>query len=75
MRFGSWGGVLLATTLLAGASYAAAGPRRDLVEISRGQDSRGVTYVVSVDLASRKKVAEGIAVTEYQTLGRVHVDG
>ena len=74
MRVRGLGAMLLAATFLAGASHAA-GPRRDLVEISRGQDYRGVTYVVSVDRASRKKVAEGIAITQYQTLERVHVDG
>lgn len=74
MKFAPLTTMVLAATLAAGASNAAP-PKRDLVEISRGQDYRGVTYVVSIDRASRKKVPEGISVIQYDVPQKAMEDG
>jgi len=69
----------LLTVAVLGAALAAGGasgaPKRNLVEIDRGQDYRGVTYVVSIDRASRKKVPEGISVIEYNVPEKAREDG
>lgn len=74
MRFAAITSAALCAAVAAGAANAAP-PKRDLVEISRGQDYRGVTWVASIDRASRKKVAEGIFVIEYQVPEKMREDG
>lgn len=65
---------MLCAALAAGGTNGAS-PTRDRVEIDRGQDYRGVTYVVSIDRASRKKVAEGVFVIAYNVPERTMEDG
>lgn len=74
MKLATATATVLAAALAVGSSHAAP-PRRDLVEIDRGQDYRGVTYVVSVDRASRKQVPEGIFIVQYNVAGKVMEDG
>lgn len=74
MKFDWVAPAVFGAALLAGVANAAP-PKRDLVEIDRGEAYRGVTYIVSVDRASRKTVTEGVAVTEYNVSARVMEDG
>lgn len=74
MKFGLLTAGVLGAALVASAANGAPA-RRDLLEINRGQDYRGVTYVVSIDRASRKKVPEGISVIEYSVFEKAREDG
>lgn len=74
MKLATATATVLAAALAVSSSHAAP-PRRDLVEIDRGQDYRGVTYVVSVDRASRKPVPEGIFVIQYNVPEKAMEDG
>lgn len=62
---------LLVTTLVSGDAQE----RRDLVEVDSGEAYGGGTYVASIDRASRKKVAEGIAVTQHYVFSKPREDG
>lgn len=68
-----------ALTLLAVMPLAAAvnadPPARDLVEIGRVEGLDGRISVVSIDRASRTKVAEGISVNEHSISNKVRPDG
>lgn len=66
--------IALGAALVAGAAQAAP-PKRDLVEIFRTEDYRGLPYVVSVDRESRKPVPEGIFVVEYSVFQKPMDDG
>lgn len=64
----------LGAALVAGVAHAAPA-KRDLVEIFRTEDYRGLSYAVSVDRASRKPVPEGIFVIVYSVFQKPMDDG